>query len=60
MKAYIEKSSITITLIPTIQLFKWHSYRIKNHVTKKYHTLEIKLLFLKYTLILEISGEPRA
>ena len=56
MRAYIEKASITVTLIPTIQLFRWHSYRTVSRVTKRYNVLDIKFLFLKYTIILEIAS----
>jgi len=59
MRAYIEKASITVTLIPTIQLFRWHSYRVVSRVTNIYNVLEIKFLFLKYTIILEIESKKK-
>ena len=57
MRAYIEKASTTVTLIPTIQLFRWHSYRVESRVTNRYNVLEIKFLFLKYKIILEIENK---
>ncbi len=57
MRAYIEKASVTVTLIPTIQLFKWHSHRVVSRVTKRYNVLDIKFLFLKYKIILEIESK---
>lgn len=59
MRIYTEKASITVTLFPTIQIFRWHSHRVQNHVTKRYNVLEIKLLFLKYTIILEIESKKQ-
>jgi hypothetical protein len=59
MRIYTEKASITVTLFPTVQIFRWHSHRVQNHVTKRHNVLEIKLLFLKYTIILEIESKKQ-
>jgi len=59
MRVYIEKATRTVTLIPTIQIFTWHGYTIKNKETKIYKTFEIKFLFLKYTVIIKIEGKQR-
>jgi hypothetical protein len=56
MTGFSTEKGRRITLIHTIQLYTYHSYHLSaKTATTRTDTLEIKVLFLKYTLVKEVS-----